>query len=203
MPTRRQLLDTCLKTGALLGASSPLALDLFAQSQDRSVTPANEVGPFYKKGAPNTSNLRESSATGFGLQIHGRIYNTKGNLVEGVTLDIWQADEKGIYDLSGYKYRAKLALPSTAEYKVDSVMPGHYPDRVCQHVHYLIQAPGHKPLVTQLYFATDPVFEGNPAKNFAKDPLVRNPDLIRPVTLIDESKIARAVVNFDLVLERL
>lgn len=123
-----------------------------------------------------------------------------------MTLDIWQADEKGIYDLSGYKYRAKLALPSTAEYKVDSVMPGHYPDRVCQHVRYLIQAHGHKPLVTQLYLATDPVFEGNPAKNLSKDPLVRNPDLIRPVTLIDESKTARAqvmaVVNFDLVMER-
>jgi len=27
---------------------------------------------------------------------------------------------------------------------------------VCQHVHYLVTALGHKTLVTELYFATDP-----------------------------------------------
>lgn len=81
-------------------------------------------------------------------------------------------------------------------------MPGHYPDRIAQHIRYIIKAPGHKALVTQLYFNTDPCFEGDPGKYFAKDPLVRNPDLIRPVTLLDESKVARALVHFDICLER-
>jgi len=35
-------------------------------------------------------------------------------------------------------------------YAFESVMPGHYPQRVGQHVHYLVTAPGHKPLTTQL-----------------------------------------------------
>ena len=81
-------------------------------------------------------------------------------------------------------------------------MPGHYPDRVCQHIHYLATAPGHKTLVTQLYFATDPVFEGDPDKNFSKDPLVQSRELVRPVTIGGDPKAMYAAVAFELCLER-
>jgi protocatechuate 3,4-dioxygenase beta subunit len=80
-------------------------------------------------------------------------------------------------------------------------MPGHYPERVCQHVHYLVTAPGHRPLVSQLYFATDPVFEGDPVKNFGRDPLITTAELVRPVMLAGDPADVRAVVTFDLVLE--
>ena len=82
-------------------------------------------------------------------------------------------------------------------------MPGHYPARVCQHVHYVVTAPGHKPLVTQLYFATDPVFDGDPDKNYGKDPLIISRELVRPVTLTGDPKTIQAAVQFDVVLERL
>jgi len=81
-------------------------------------------------------------------------------------------------------------------------MPGHYPQRVCQHVHYLVSAPGHKPLVTQLYFATDPVFEGDPDKNYTRDPLIGSRELVRPVVIKGDPKEMIAAVKFDLVLER-
>lgn len=81
-------------------------------------------------------------------------------------------------------------------------MPGHYPDRVCQHVHYLVRAPGSKPLVTQLYFATDPAFGGDPAKNYTRDPLVTSIDLVRPVVLSGDPRDFVANVTFDLELER-
>ena len=84
-------------------------------------------------------------------------------------------------------------------------MPGHYPDhsRVCQHIHYLVTAPGHKTLVTELYFATDPAFEGDPQKNFSRDPVIRTPELIRPVLLAGEPEAIHAAVRFELCLERL
>jgi len=82
-------------------------------------------------------------------------------------------------------------------------MPGHYPDRVCQHIHYLISAPGYKPLTTQLYFATDPVFEGDPDKNYTRDPVIQSRDLVRPVTLKGDPKDIHAAVLFPIVLERL
>ena len=80
-------------------------------------------------------------------------------------------------------------------------MPGHYPARVCQHIHYLVTAPGHKPLTTQLYFATDPVFEGDPDKNYKKDSLVTSRELVRPVTLVGDPKDIHAAVQFELALE--
>ena len=81
--------------------------------------------------------------------------------------------------------------------------PGHYPARGCQHIHYVVTAPGHKPLVTQLYFATDPVFDGDPDKNYGKDPLIISRELVRPVTLTGDPKTIQAAVQFDVVLERL
>jgi protocatechuate 3,4-dioxygenase beta subunit len=81
-------------------------------------------------------------------------------------------------------------------------MPGHYPQRVCQHVHYLVTAPGHKPLTTQLYFGTDPVFDGDPQKNFSRDPLISSLELVRPVMIKGDPKEMIAAVNFDVVLEK-
>jgi len=70
-------------------------------------------------------------------------------------------------------------------------------------VHCLVTAPGHKPLITQLYFATDPVLEGNPDKNFTRDPLITSRDLVRPVMIKGEPRQIIAAVNFDLVVETL
>jgi protocatechuate 3,4-dioxygenase beta subunit len=82
-------------------------------------------------------------------------------------------------------------------------MPGHYPDRVCQHIHFLVTAPGHKTLVTQLYFATDPVFEGDPDHNFGRDRLIGSRELVRPVMLTGDPQDIQAAVRFEVCLERL
>jgi protocatechuate 3,4-dioxygenase beta subunit len=108
-------------------------------------------------------------------------------------------------DIDGYRYRGKLAVGRSGQYKFESVIPGHYPDRsrICQHIHYVVTAPGHKPLVTQLYFATDPVFEGDPQKNYTRDPVLKTPELIRPVWLTGDPQNIQAEVTFELCIERL
>lgn len=204
--TRREILEACFANGALIAAVSVSATNVAAFAQGATPvakpTPGNDLGPFFKKGAPETAMLRSPGDNGFPLKVTGRILNTRGDAVPDARVEIWQADHVGKYDVTGYHYRAKLPLNAKAEYAFDSVMPGHYPDRVCQHVHYLITAPGHKPLVTQLYFATDPVFEGNPAKNYGKDPLLQTADLVRPVTLYENPGDVHAAVFFELCLER-
>src|SRR5256885_513147 len=79
------------------------------------------------------------------------------------------------------------------------VAPGLRPPP--QHVHYLVRAEGHKPLVTQLFFATDTVFEGDPDRNFTKDPLITSRELVRPVTMSGTAQAIAANVTFDLILE--
>jgi protocatechuate 3,4-dioxygenase beta subunit len=187
----------------LMAAHGSAAMLLaFEEKELRKPTPANELGPFYKKRAPETATLRAPGDPGMPLSVSGQILDTRGEKLPNVVVEVWQTDHLGHYDLDGYRYRAKLPADSSGNYKFESVMPGHYPDRVCQHIHYLVTAPGHKPLVTQLYFATDPVFEGDPDKNFNRDPLIHNRELVRPVMLVGDPKDIHAAVNFELCLER-
>jgi protocatechuate 3,4-dioxygenase beta subunit len=207
MLSRRELLERCAAVGAITLASSlpvgAIASAWDAAEKKRTPTPFCELGPFYKREAPHTSTLRASGDSGMPLQISGTVYDVRGEIVPDAKLEIWQTDNLGHYDIEGYRYRTILEPGAKGAYAIESVMPGHYPTRVCQHVHYLITAPGHKPVITQLYFATDPVFEGDPDKNYNRDPLITSRELIRPVMIKGDPKDIVAAVNFDLVMETL
>jgi catechol 1,2-dioxygenase len=205
--TRRELLERCAAFGAVTLASS-IPLSALASAWDEAEkkkmpTPFCELGPFYKRQAPNTSMLRAAGDSGMPLALSGTVYDVRGQIVPDAKLEIWQTDNDGHYDIDGYRYRAVLEPGAKGAYAIESVMPGHYPTRVCQHVHYLVTAPGHKPLITQLYFATDPVFEGNPDKNYTRDPLITSRELVLPVVIKGDPKQMIAAVNFDLVMETL
>jgi len=204
--TRRAILRNCLGSVAMLSSSLAVGIaEAFAQRepQHRRPTPPNEIGPFYKKGAPKNTMLRAPGDPGMPLTVRGQVFNTRGDALSSAVIEVWQADHLGHYDFDRYRYRAQLPVDSAGAYQFDSVIPGHDPDRVCQHIHYVVLAPGHKPLVTQLYFATDPVFEGDPDHNFGRDPLIHSRELVRPVVLAGDPHEIQAVVRFDLVLELL
>jgi protocatechuate 3,4-dioxygenase beta subunit len=203
--SRRDLLERCAVFGAIvtLPVCDIESVSAFwSQAEVRKPTPPNALGPFYKKRAPDTRMLRTKGDVGMPLAVSGRIIDTRGEAVPNATVEIWHTDHGGHYDLAGYRFRAKVPIDGKGGYQFDTIMPGHYPDRVCQHVHYLVTAPGHKPLITQLYFATDPVFEGDPDKNFSKDPLIERRELVRPVTIAGDPKAMFAAVSFELCLER-
>ena len=205
--TRRELL---FKTAALGSLSVIPSLSLAEaigawdrQENVRKATAWDEIGPFYKRDAPHVAQMRASGDPGLPVLVAGKVYDTRGNVLNGAKVEVWQADHVGRYDLDGYRYRATLVADTDGKYGFESVMPGHYPGRVCQHIHYLVSAPGHKPLTTQLYFATDPVFEGDPEHNYTRDPLIQSSELVRPVTLAGDPKDVYALVNFEIVVERL
>jgi protocatechuate 3,4-dioxygenase beta subunit len=204
--SRRDLLAKCMAAGVLTSTANLLSSTLahaweLSETARRHPTPAAELGPFYKKLAPGTNMLRKPGDPGMPLVVTGKVFDTRGDVVPATTVEVWQTNHVGLYDLEGYDYRAKLTANAEGQYDFSSVMPGHYPARVCQHVHYVVTAPGHKPLTTQLYFATDPVFEGDPDKNYTRDPLITSRELVRPVTLVGDPKDIHAAVLFELVLE--
>ena len=47
------------------------------------------------------------------------------------------------------------------------------------------------------------MFEGDPVKNYARDPLIQTPELIRPVMLTGDPYEVHAKVRFELCLQRL
>jgi protocatechuate 3,4-dioxygenase beta subunit len=203
--SRREVLRECLAGGVLLTTARLSEGDVLAAwsgKQTTHPTPHVEMGPFYKKRAPKNAHLRTAGEPGVPLSVTGHVLGSQGNPVPDAAIEIWQANDAGLYDLDGYRYRATLSPTRTGDYAFDSIIPGHYPARVCRHVHYLVTAPGYKPLITQLYFATDEVFEGDPDKNFTKDPLITSRDLVRPVVLDGAPGSAVARVTFELVLEK-
>ncbi len=202
--TRRDWLERSLRSALVLATPVSFStLEAFAEGKSPALkpTPPNALGPFFKKGAPQTNTLRQPGDPGFPLRVSGRILDTRGDVVPEAHVEVWQTDQLGRYDLTGYRYRPNLNLGKKAEYQFDSVMPGHYPGRVGQHIHYMVTAPGHKPLVTQLYFATDPLFNGDPEHNYKKEPLLASSDLIRPVRLYERPDDIHAEVLFELCLE--
>jgi protocatechuate 3,4-dioxygenase beta subunit len=203
---RRELLSKCMALGILTSTANllPSALAAAWQEKEKSrlaPTPAAELGPFYKRLAPSNSAMRAAGDPGMPLVVTGQVFSSRGELIPSAIVEIWQTNHEGLYDLDGYHYRTKLTTAADGNYEFSSVMPGHYPARVCQHIHYAVTAPGYRPLVTQLYFATDPVFEGDPDKNFVRDPLITSRELVRPVTLVGDPKDIHAAVKFELVLE--
>ena len=204
--SRRELIEKCAALGVVVTATSlPISAiaRIWDESELRRPTPPNDLGPFYKKRSPQARELRAAGDAGLPLTVKGRVLDTRGEGLEDAKVEVWHADHFGKYDIEGYRFRAQIPLEGKGAYSFDSVMPGHYPARVCQHVHFLVSAPGHKALVTQLYFATDPVFEGDPDKNFTRDPLLTSRELVRPVVLTGDPKTMHAAVNFELCLERL
>lgn len=191
--------------GGLLALGYPLVRAISQsgdgkQKQRFAPTPSNTLGPFYVKGAPRRENLIEQRDSGLPLLVTGHVINTTGKALADATIEIFHADHQGDYDMSGYRYRAEIPISASGTYRFETIVPGGYGGRA-QHIHYLINAPGHKQLVTQLYFENDPKFEGDPDKTYAKDSLVWHRELIRPVAKIDKNNVAYTSVAFDICLE--
>ena len=149
MLTRRDVLQKCVALGSVVIASqfSPEAMLAAFQDREKQVrqpTPPNELGPFYKRLTPVNNMLRAPGDPGMPLTLFGQVFDTRGDIVPGATIEIWQTNHHGHYDLNGYRYRGKLNVDKSGAYSFESVVPGHYPDRICQHTHYLVMAPGHK-----------------------------------------------------------
>ncbi len=207
-PSRRDLLLKSLAVGVIklgpgMTAVSAVEKWLRAENGARPATPIDQLGPFYKKGTPpslgHSAVLCAPGDPGLPLAVTGAVYNTRGELLPGAKIDVWQTNHQGHYDIAGYRYRALLRAGVKGEYDFQSVLPGHYPARKCQHIHFLVQAEGHKPLVTQMYFGSDPIFKGDPAKNMNDDcPSV---ELVRPILLSDQATTMGASATFELVLE--
>jgi protocatechuate 3,4-dioxygenase beta subunit len=202
---RRDLLLKCLALGVVklgAGLSPAMAVEVWlnAENAARAPTPIDQLGPFYKKGCPNTAILCSASDPGMPLKVAGTVYSTRGEILPGAKIEVWQANHSGHYDLNGYRYRGMLNTNAEGYYSFRSVIPGHYPARVCQHIHFLVTSPGQKPLVTEMYFGSDSVFKGDPSKNHGDCPSV---ELVRPILLQGFPEATSASANFELVLESL
>jgi hydroxyquinol 1,2-dioxygenase len=142
---------------------------------DPAATPATVLGPFHIEGSPELDFGADMSQglPGSPLFISGVVRDLDGNPVPGAVLDLWQADNEGLYesqhaDVDEARLRAKYTTREDGSYCVRTVAPlgytipmdGPVGDLISRteishfrpaHVHFLINVPGYEPLITHLF----------------------------------------------------
>jgi len=168
-------------------------------------TEDNPQGPFYVPDAPFRTDIAPGGEPGERLAVGGRVLSAAGcRPLADAVVEVWHANAAGAYyGLEGatgegaWQLRGRARTGKDGSYRFETILPGRYPLSPRQlrprHIHYLVAAPGHRPVVTQLYFTGDPSLAG--------DPLVRS-SLIMPLNAARKAGGAGAPwsVVFDVTL---
>lgn len=140
-----------------------------------AATASTVFGPFFVDGSPGFVNGDDiaNGASGEPCFIQGRVMSTTGEPLPNAHIEIWQADEDGLYDVqhteSSQVYgRGHLSSDRDGNYFFWSVKPEAYPipsdgpvgellDAANRspmrpaHVHFMITVPGYKTLITHVF----------------------------------------------------
>jgi protocatechuate 3,4-dioxygenase beta subunit len=191
-PTRRSIV-----AGSVLAASGFLTLDDALAQRPLDPTPEchdgdaatlrQTEGPFFKPSSPERAELIEPGMAGQPIELVGFVLTRNCKPVANALVDLWQADDKGDYDNSGFRLRGHQRADGEGRYRFRTIVPGAYEGRT-RHLHIKVAPPAGRLLTTQLYFPGEP-------KN-AKDGLFRRDLLIR--TAKNEGWLAG---RFDFVLD--
>jgi hydroxyquinol 1,2-dioxygenase len=151
-------------------------------------TESTVFGPFFVEGSPAFENGDDlaNGAPGVPCYVSGTVRSVDGEPVPGALIEIWQADEDGLYDvqysdLDAARGRGHLHADDEGRYWFWSVHPEAYPiptdGPVGQllaatsrspmrpaHIHFMVKVPGYETLITHVfdesdkYLDTDAVF---------------------------------------------
>lgn len=169
----------------VLGVS--MLVDAINSLQDKAATQSTVLGPFYVESPPVADNGADISVglPGAPLLVEGRVVSAvTGAGIAGATVDTWQADATGFYDvqqldrLGGLCGRARLRTGDDGGFRFWTVKPSSYPVPVDgpvgelldaqgrhawrpAHIHFMIAAPGYRALVTHVFEAGDPYLDSD------------------------------------------
>jgi hydroxyquinol 1,2-dioxygenase len=137
-----------------LGLSS-LVNALHDRRATEAGTKSSLVGPFYRQDSP-TLKLGDTIVTkptnGLEVCLYGRVFNSAGKGVPNATVQVWQPDETGNYDLQKHD-PSEMDLRGTFHTDAD----GRFYLRTIAPLGYMIPmgAPGYREVVTALYLQGD------------------------------------------------
>jgi catechol 1,2-dioxygenase len=171
-------------------------------------------GPLYVAGAPlskGEARLDDGIDDGEILFMQGQVFDNEGKPVPGAIVDVWHANSFGFYSFFGpqqssYNLRRRIETDQDGRYRFRSIMPSGYgcpPGSNTEtflakigrhgqrpaHIHFLVTAPGYRPLTTQINIEGDKYLHDDFAFG-TRD------DLIPPVERIsDAAEIHKAGLN--------
>lgn len=124
-------------------------------ADDDEATIAQTEGPYFTPSSPARRDLFATSPLGRPLLVGGLVLDTNCNPVPEALVEIWHADENGVYDNEGFKGRGHVMSDARGVWWFLTIAPGIYPGRT-RHYHFKVQRPGGQVLTTQLYFPGEP-----------------------------------------------
>ncbi len=147
-------------------------------------TQANNLGPFWRAGAPrleNGASLLRSPTPGTPLVFKGYVLDEKKNPVAGAEVDVWHSSTVGLYEnqdpaQAEMNLRGVFVTDAAGSFSFRSVKPAGYPVPIDgpagtllraqkrhnmrpAHLHFLIYKPGFKTIASQVYVQDDPYLE--------------------------------------------
>ena len=147
-------------------------------------TQANNLGPFYRAGAPHLENgasLLRSPTPGPELFFRGFVKTAENEPVAGAEIDVWHSSTVGLYEnqdktQAEMNLRGRFTTAADGSFSFRSVKPAGYPvptegptgallraqkrhNMRPAHLHFLIHKPGFKTIASQVYDPDDPHLE--------------------------------------------
>jgi len=176
-------------------------VDTMEHGGDESGATASDVeGPLYVDEPPwrekpvKVYEEYEGMGDADVLIVGGTVTSTAGGPLAGAVVDVWQTGPDGGYDIWDERqpemnFRGKIIAGEDGGYQIQTMLPkpytvptegptGRYLEAVGQHpwrpahIHFKVSAPGHRTLVTQVFFPDDPYLE-NDTIGAVKPALVR------------------------------
>ncbi len=207
MDRRRFLQSSAFATAAF---ATP---GVFAEELVR--TPRQVEGPFYPDHLPLDTdndllilNDKITPAVGEITHLSGRVMGPTGQPLRNAVVEIWQADNNGIYihTLGGDRQKldsnfqgfGRFLTDSSGEYYFRTIKPVVYEPRT-PHIHVAVNQNGHRMLTTQLYIKGEPLNKTDFLFQRVRDPKQRSSVLVdfKPVA---DSKMGELAARFDIVI---
>lgn len=197
----------------VVGAAGLWIPGAFAESL--TLTPRQTEGPFYPADLPlDTDNdliiVNDSLNPSLGQITHlsGRVLDEKGAPIRNALVEIWQADQHGVYLHKGSDGGAKrdgnfqgfgrFLTGSAGEYYFRTIKPVPYPGRT-PHIHFAVKMKGREKWTTQLYVKGEAQNEKDFVIRGIKTDAQRE-SVIREFVPIPGSKANELAVKFDIVM---
>ncbi|PNU06413.1 intradiol ring-cleavage dioxygenase [Novosphingobium guangzhouense] len=153
-----------------------MLVDAINHRRPSGATPNTILGPFYVEGAPRYANGANICLDHKGLPtlVRGRVSDIEGNPIAGATLDVWQTNDDGFYDVQqkgvqpDYNLRGLFTSEADGRYWFQTVKPRFYPipydgpvgkllkavDRHpnrAAHLHFIVEAQGFQQVITHIF----------------------------------------------------
>ncbi len=166
-----------------LGVS--MLVDFLNYGKHPGATESTVLGPFFVQGAagvPIGGSIARPGTPGKPALVLGSVKDAAGRPVAGATVDVWQSGDDGFYDVQkpggAENLRGTLKADAQGEFWFRTVVPQYYPvptdgpvGRMLKetgrhpmrpgHLHFMLGAPGFRPLVTHLFTSGDPYLDSD------------------------------------------